>query len=60
MSLAAASRKRQLCRVRVDKEKPGKELQAPRAAAVCAAAAAAAAEGAPAAGVTNSNTQLEE
>lgn len=58
MSLAAASRKRQLCRVRVDKEKPGKELQAPRAAAVCAAAAAA--EGAPAAGVTNSNTQLEE
>lgn len=56
MSLPAASRKRQLCRVRVDKEKPGKELQAPRAAAVCAAAA----EGAPAAGVTNSNTQLEE
>lgn len=57
MSLDAASRKRQLCRVRVDKEKPGKELQAPRAAAVCAAAAA---EGAPAAGVTNSNTHLEE
>ena len=56
MSLDAASRKRQLCRVRVDKEKPGKELQAPRAAAVCAAVAA---EGAPAVGVASSNTHLE-